>query len=127
MKVSDVIDAIEKNGYPQLKSIYIEWTSSEPGKVGVFDKTRVAGACAIGQAALNLGISWTEIDAALDDIRLESEGKGLSAYIIKLNDENGLSCKEIAAELRKDFPEILDLDLDIEAGNAYEVANASGS
>lgn len=122
MKVSNVIDAIEKNGYPQAKSIYIEWEQGAPNT----DKMYVVGACAIGQAALNLGVPWTDLDYALDNIHLES-GKGLSAYIITLNDENGLSCKEIAEQVRSDFPGILDLDIDIEAGNMYEVANASGT
>lgn len=117
MKVSQVIDAIEQNGYKQIRGSYITW---EDSLYSPRDKDHVVGACALGQAALNLGIGFTDIEGALNEVYLGSAGN-LDEYIIELNDGAGLTCKQIAAEIRARFPEILNYDVNLEVGNWYDV------
>lgn len=63
----DVFEAIKKNGYPHIRGQY----------------GGTLGACAIGQAALNLGVDPYRLDNALAMSKL-----GLSRAIVHINDDH---------------------------------------
>jgi len=60
--VADILDAMERNGYKKVKNEFIEYerTYDERNFVKITDK--VLGACAIGQAALNLKLDPHTLD-----------------------------------------------------------------
>ena len=99
--LGDLCDGIEKNGYPQIKHSF-------------FSKD---GACALGQAFLNLGIAseYSEAIFALSKIddtcykkEIAYEGHIPSTIIVRLNDVgDGLPLPEIAARIRSDYKDYL--------------------
>ena len=86
--VREIADAIEKNGYPHIKNNYI-----------TRDKItyEVLGACALGQAALNLGVDVDVVDSL-----------PFAVEVISLNDDKGWSLKDIAHYLRESYASNLD-------------------
>lgn len=110
MKVVEIIDAIEQNGYKQIRGNYIKFVEGVLGNER--GKENVLGACAIGQAALNLNVQWSSLEDALENIMIRQD-MDLAATIIELNDSFGLSCQKIAKEIREKYPEILDKEVDL--------------
>lgn len=110
MKVSDFLDAMEKNGLKQAFNYFFR-----AGNGAVLDMyigpnspkwPKIKAACALGQAAYNLNMSPGElVDRLL--------GAGIDrAYIYKLNDKYHLSVPEIARKLRESYsPELLDTEI----------------
>lgn len=92
--LSEIIDAIEKNGYPQITGQYVVYD----------EETKVIGACALGQAGLNLGSEGTHLFSAL---HLYGP-PGINNNIFRMNDALGMSCKEIAEGLRIQYSGYLD-------------------
>lgn len=82
--VADIIDAMERNGYKMARENWVVMNKAE---------TKVLRACALGQAAVNLGIDWKSLALELPHT--------LKFFIIDLNDSKRLSCEEIAARVRK--------------------------
>lgn len=91
MIVQDVIDAIRENGLPQIRNYYFKDAKGTTNyKVDV-----PTGACAVGQAAINLdiqpegGIGGASIlDSALNVVTLPFyHSYGLGYYIRHLNDD----------------------------------------
>lgn len=73
VKVSEILEAIEKNGYKHVRG---QWFHSDMTNEGIITK----GACIMGQAAINLGISpdfYRELDAVTG---------GLGSKMIDYND-----------------------------------------
>lgn len=104
LKVSDVLDAMEKDGYKKARGTFFR--SAKREEISWNDRNQVVYACAIGQAALNLNI-----DPALLQHHL---GLKLSESIIDLNDDSGRSVRSIAKYLKKELgPLILDRMIDI--------------
>jgi hypothetical protein len=95
MKVKDFIDAIEKNGLPQARSMY--WADREG--TGTADLAEVKSACAIGMGAYNL---------KLDPFTVQFWGKG---EIMRWNDLDHLSFQEIADRYRGLYSDSLENDL----------------
>lgn len=100
LTVRDVVEAIEKNGYQQISGMYVGNLNGQ-----------LAG-CAIGQAAINLGVDADSLSDALSYVeRKRKDLNPLDAYIIWLNDKRGKSTKEIAAAVREQWADQLDKEL----------------
>jgi hypothetical protein len=82
--VSEFIKALRMNGYEQARQAYV-----------VTDRTHrtITSACAIGQAALNLGVNPGQLDTFLP-----SE---LGTRIVNQNDNLGWSLEKIAEHLKE--------------------------
>lgn len=94
--VAGVVRAIRKNGWEQA---FGDWGSSDSGK-----------ACALGQAAKNLGRDFhdgAEISEALNQYK-NADGVGLGDYIIRLNDDKHLSLADIAKRVERVWADFLD-------------------
>lgn len=95
----DIIEAMRKNGYKKIRGGLIRYKERADGSKGP-----IAGACAIGQAAINLGVP-----AMMLEIKLPVK---VSRRIINLNDNyrfaNAKTVPEIADIVEKEFPELLD-------------------
>lgn len=103
MIVQDVVDAIRKNGLPQAFEIYIRIDGASGNPIA---------ACAIGQAAVNLGRTAHWIALKLDDIYNPKNNEHLDSYIIRLNDTERLSFAAIADKIEKNYAEYLQVTLE---------------
>src|SRR5215203_1490675 len=96
LKVSEIIDAIEKNGYPQIRREYVA--------EGYDEKTNdrvVTGACAIGQGALNLKVPYYILKVVLDQVRANRKDLApLGTAIIYQNDNQRKTIPEIVEYVR---------------------------
>lgn len=97
--LGDVFDAIEKNGYPQIRGNFIKYKGDD-------DTNDVIGACAVGQGALNLGVAPTELGYHLANIKVGD--RPLSDAIFSRNDGSKWKCKTIATFFRKKLEGQLD-------------------
>lgn len=102
--LAQIADAIEKNGLPQSKRSYFKSLDglgfNQPSRF----RGPITGACAVGQAAINLGVVPDFFASNRNDPRVIDE-------IILLNDNEGKSFKEIADYLRANH----DLTISFEA------------
>lgn len=115
--LNDVLDAMEKNGYKKIKGEFIEYKeeiSSDYPFPQLTDK--VIGACAIGQAALNLNKDPYDVDGIVSGY-LTNIGPGAFAIwqaIMVDNDRSNKRIRTIARTARKNFKDIgIDLDAPI--------------
>lgn len=88
--VQQFIDAIRKNGYPQIKGDYIRRDSNN----------KVIGACVYGQAALNLSVNPSVLHTAFGSYLFNI----IDADILFWNDTEGLTLDEIASRLDETVP-----------------------
>jgi len=104
--VSDILDAIERNGLPKAKGEYFHRDTSE----------KIVGACALGQAAFNLDISPSDLDSKLTYIKEDDVDEyryNLSSYIVDLNDNGNYSFEEIARRVRQKFSNSLNEAIEV--------------
>jgi len=95
--VAGVARAIRKNGWEQA---FNTWGDNSSGK-----------ACALGQAAKNLGLGDFELGAELSralNVYKNADGVGLGDYIINLNDNKRLTLDKIARQIEKIWEDFLD-------------------
>lgn len=85
--VKDVYEAIKKNGYPWTTGIHIQRVDYNDGS-----GPTVVGACAIGQAALNLGLD----PDGKDDIELQKMRMQLTGMVGAIETCNDDDAKEYA-------------------------------
>lgn len=86
--IQEVIDAIRKNGYPQTTGTMV----SRGGK-------KILGACAIGQAGLNLKVDPYRLADGLNDSPCVIKGDKIDTHIMRLNDELYYTLTAIADDL----------------------------
>jgi hypothetical protein len=90
--IDDVLDAIEKNGLEQTFGSFFKTEGEDyvnnPPKSG-----KIIGACALGQAALNLGVNNFSLT---DTLNLALPNTRLGQRIIKMNDHKKRSFAHIA-------------------------------
>jgi hypothetical protein len=99
VKIRDILDAIEKNGYPQIRNVYLQTNASG----------QVTGACAIGQGALNLETDHYTLTNALNEAHQKRRDLAtLGRFIIWMNDKQKKSIPEIVAAARERFAGDLD-------------------
>jgi len=110
-KVSEVIDAIEKNGYPKIKDVFIQ-KNPRVNILGFKYGSKITGACAIGQAALNLGVFYEDLYRGLNKIQKGFHGS-LKGRIVELNDYTEMTIPEIAQQVREEFKDYLDAKIDV--------------
>jgi hypothetical protein len=101
LTVRQLLDAIEKNGLPQERGTFVRTSNTFEGW------SSVLGACAIGQAALNLGVDWYDLESGFAEVKTKGR-RLLINSIIGRNDSHGWSYKEIAEYYREKFADRLD-------------------
>lgn len=110
MIVQDVIDNIRKNGLPKITRQYIKYAWDS--KNGFYDFNVPVGACALGQAAINLNYGPEILDYRLRNVKNISIDNttysNLAQAIYYLNDSlDDLTFEQIADILERDLaPEI---------------------
>lgn len=93
LKVSDVLDAMEKDGYKKATGTFFR--NRKRANIDWDARSNVVYACAIGQAALNLNIDPNTLQLAL--------GPKLGPEIVSLNDESSRTVRSIARLLKKQW------------------------
>jgi hypothetical protein len=86
--LAEVAAAIQKNGWAKATGTYVR--KDAEGKV--------IGGCAIGQGAVNLGVSHHSLETALNQIMVfdgTDAPMSLGSWIIEQNDRKGLTVGEI--------------------------------
>jgi hypothetical protein len=105
--IREVLDAMEKNGYPKLTNgHYVKW-----------DKGQVVAACAIGQAALNLGVKPADLNETLYAPFVSYGNRFrqiLDYYIPNQNDRSAKTVPQIAREFRELVKDHLDIVIEVE-------------
>lgn len=97
--IEQVVGAIAAAGYPQGFYHAIEWSHPTEEYEGT-----IVNACAIGQAALNLGVDPEFLDSQLWDVKLRKNSQlSLREYIVDLNDEKKFDLARIAREIEAKF------------------------
>jgi hypothetical protein len=94
-KVRTIVKAIRKNGLPKVKGQYLTYDDHRDSWAGT-----PSGGCAIGQGAYNLGVSAQTLYGSLPGY--------LGARIVNLNDSTNMTLAEIADEIEKEYPHIMD-------------------
>lgn len=109
--VSQLTESIRKNGIPQTK---MSWWKGHNGvsvsSSGKFDGLgqeteaiyTVGSACAMGQAAVNLGVDYGSLDYQLGRLRL-GDGLSLGGIITRLNDVDSYTYQQIADYIEKNY------------------------
>lgn len=95
----ELIDAMEKNGWKKARGTFFRNAKRHSINSDFVKRDQVVYACAIGQAALNLGVTPPMIGFSGDTL-----GK-----IAKKNDTTGMTVPEIAQWAREEFKDQLDL------------------
>lgn len=99
----DIIDSIEKNGLPQTVGALFRQAEYLSPIYNFEEDTVIGSACALGQAAINLGVDYSFVD-----IFYNRAQEGFLGYIVNLNDNQLLDFKGIADILRVEFGDKLD-------------------
>lgn len=102
-KLEDIIEAMEKNGYKKVRGEFIVWSKNNLDSFGMYENEPVVGACAIGQAALNLEMLPVHVADVLRDTSIVYRHKctnksnpsfgldNLRGLVFHLNDEHRYS------------------------------------
>lgn len=108
VKLSEVFDAIEKNGLPQIKNWFYEFKGF--GKSDSLKRLNdtIIGTCALGQAAVNLNADANQL---YDQINEVEPFLRIGDIIAGWNDTTGLTYKEIADRGRKEFTDHLNREV----------------
>lgn len=107
----DVVDNIEKNGLPQTTgSLFRRTFGGRIYNLTDFDEKPIIGsACALGQAAINLGVvQYFVDDITLKDSSLDMKKDRFLSRVIHLNDSVRLNFAQIAITLKIEFGAELD-------------------
>lgn len=103
--IGQIIDAIEKNGYPKAKYYYHKEEFSYNGTLHTY--------CSLGQASLNLGLECSIIGQSLKHSE-HKIGNELWHRISELNDKGNMTLPRIAARLRVEYSDHLEDIIHIE-------------
>lgn len=118
ISLGDFLDALEENGLPQAHAQY--WShDNKRVRSSIEGEFEVGAACAIGQAALNLGTHYHELEAIMQTKFKNSKNVPLTSSIISRNDGSRWGIKQIARFYRRRFSNRLDETFDINV--RYEV------
>jgi len=99
--VGELIDAVEKNGYPKItgtlfrqkprgKQLWFIGKTAYTDRSIITEDSTIGAACAIGQACINLGIT-------------QPRGHDVINWIIRKNDRTAMSVSEIGKAARIKF------------------------
>lgn len=100
--VEEFIGAIEKNGYPQIFGAYFKVNDITTNARFPDATAEIQGACAVGQAMLNLNDNFIRVYEARQIFCTEHSEKPMDivGYAIHLNDVHELSITKIVETLR---------------------------
>jgi hypothetical protein len=109
--VRDVLFAMLENGLPQARGTF--WSRKKEAASNnffgdVIYEGEVGSACALGQAALNLGVSFGQINSGLYAISPDLRGD-----IIDLNDNGKKSIQEIFDVMKARYSDKFDLSFEV--------------
>lgn len=101
-----VLEAIQKNGLPKIQKQYFMYNDTD-GKAN--------GACAIGQAAINLNVSPASLRREFADLVIGDDYTDIMAQIVYDNDNTDMTFEELANKYlstlsEKDLNEVVVLD-----------------
>jgi hypothetical protein len=97
--IREVVEAINAAGYPQGFYHAIEWSHPTEEYEGT-----IVNACAIGQAALNLGVDPEFLEMYLYEVKSRKNSTfSLREFIVELNDEKKFDLPRIAKEVEVKF------------------------
>jgi len=115
LSLGEFFDALEANGLPQIYGTYWSYNNGGNRYIGEFE---IGAACALGQAALNLNTSYSNLEEALGEFK-NSKGKSLTDSIIDRNDQSRWGVKQIAKYYRTKYANRLKETFEIDIN--YEV------
>lgn len=119
LKLGEIFDAIEKNGWPQIRGEMILYSE---------ETSEIVGACAWGQAYLNLkerypeqsnsalmspSVFATRVGDAISHSSINPMMGALPRRVYLLNDTKEMPIVEIARYLRDSYRNYLDVELDV--------------
>ncbi len=94
--IKDVLNAIRKNGYKKIQGSYYEYVESNRTNWERPYET-ATGACAFGQAALNLGMhNANDLDERVGHSNINIDFIPINQHIRRLNDMTEMTLPEIA-------------------------------
>lgn len=112
--VEEFVQAIEKDGLPQIQNAFFQdETGVATNEIEDLGGTPIVAACAVGMAAINLGV---DVQSLRDSLSLIGGGSGTnwgsptrfsSGLIEGWNDDAGLNYVQIAEKIRRWFPNLL--------------------
>lgn len=110
----DVIFAIRENGLPQARSKFWRNTNSRDTYIDdeEFQEAEIESACAIGMAALNLGVDWMQLERELMNISI-GDGNSVRDDIIGWNDSHMDTLQEIFDKLKSKYPDKFDVKFNL--------------
>lgn len=103
-----LVEAMRKNGYRKVRGSYFKYKNTD-GRRGTWDSSRIYkdtalfGACAMGQAALNLDVDPNELIQGID--------YKIRERIFSLNDRTGKTVPQIANIIEEEFASIMDKEI----------------
>lgn len=117
VSVRQVIEAIRQNGLPQARGKFWADTDGNPiHYIPTGEKVEIGSACALGQAALNLGIRWEELNTELSSVAPD-----LRSDIINQNDSFGYSLESIYQSAISRYDDsILDRTIEVQDIEVYK-------
>lgn len=105
--LGDILDAVIANGLPKERGTYwnrgIDWKYED-------EEFTIGSACAIGQAALNLGVPYGVLDTVLGKISYRQGSQSLGHSIIRTNDGSNKSVPEIGEHYKRVYKNKLNLE-----------------
>ncbi len=107
--IREFLDNMEKNGFPKAAGSYVRideltiWRALKDEEYG-----SISGACAFGQAALNLHVPASVLDSTVSAL-----SHSLAENIIKLNDKTETSVPEIARIMKERYSYLLDENITV--------------
>lgn len=110
--IGQFLDSIERNGIEQTKATYWNYLDNGDGTV------TISSACAMGQAAANLGVDWALLEEGMNYIKLRN-GFRLIDGIIGKNDREGWDYKKIANYYRERLSTRLEEQISFETTIKY--------
>jgi hypothetical protein len=105
--IKQIVDAIRQNGLPKGKYKYVTRRNGVP----------VSG-CALGQAALNLGVGPVALANAFMNREWESGIGRIANNIISLNDNTAFSLAEIADRIENQYSALLSDEISVRVNSA---------
>lgn len=125
--LGEFIDAVERDGLKQAIGTYF---ANDKGPLSNNPRSAIGAACAVGQGAINLGVSpddWEYPDENHDRNYYgwdATKVQDVRAYIYDLNDSEKMPIPEIAQRVRETYPNHLDIKIKAPVKN-YKIAEGA--
>jgi hypothetical protein len=119
--VQNIVEAIRLGGYTQGRFHAIKWIGDKEFEGDIED------ACAVGTAALNLGVDPYHLEAEMKNIMLrKNSSTSMYIFIVEQNDGKKLSLKDISVSIQVKFKAHLNTILEVPERDYSKVTNYQG-